>query len=131
MNEIICETLEEFSAIPYKNGKYILNECQEIYYYLNNLLHREDGPAVESNYTSSKEWYIHGKLHRIDGPAIVRIDYIEDAINGKYSCAEIITNSWYYNGVHIPCRSQNEFEKLIEVAQKYFLILKKNFINEK
>ena len=33
------------------------------------VLHRENGPAVESVY-GHKEWLQNGKLHRIDGPAI-------------------------------------------------------------
>ena len=33
------------------------------FYYVNNKLHREDGPAIE--YTNGgKEWYINGKRHR-------------------------------------------------------------------
>ena len=43
------------------------------YYYLNNKLHREDGPAVE--YASgAKEWYKNGEIHREDGPAIELAD---------------------------------------------------------
>ncbi len=35
-----------------------------------NILHREDGPAVE--YISGlKEWHIRGLRHREDGPAVV------------------------------------------------------------
>jgi hypothetical protein len=38
------------------------------YYWNGQLLHREDGPAVE--YTNGgEEWYLHGKRHREDGPA--------------------------------------------------------------
>ena len=37
-------------------------------YYVNKVLHREDGPAVEW-YNGSKEWYKNAKLHREDGPA--------------------------------------------------------------
>jgi hypothetical protein len=33
-----------------------------------DLLHREDGPAVEHAY-GSKSWYKEGKLHREGGPA--------------------------------------------------------------
>lgn len=33
-----------------------------------NVLHREDGPAVEWE-NGDKEWWINGKLHREDGPA--------------------------------------------------------------
>ena len=39
------------------------------YYYINNLLHREDGPAVEF-IDGSKFWYVNNRLHREDGPAI-------------------------------------------------------------
>ena len=39
-------------------------------YYVNNSLHREDGPAVEW-FNGSKEWYKDGKHHREDGPAEV------------------------------------------------------------
>ena len=38
-------------------------------YYVNNVLHREDGPAKEF-VSGSKFWYKHGKFHREDGPAI-------------------------------------------------------------
>lgn len=38
-------------------------------YYQEDLLHREDGPAIEGpNY---KAWYKNGLQHRIDGPAII------------------------------------------------------------
>jgi hypothetical protein len=38
-------------------------------WYLNNQLHREDGPAVE--YASGdKSWFLNGTLHREDGPAV-------------------------------------------------------------
>ena len=51
----------------------------EIYYYLNNKLHRIDGPAIE--YISGfKYWYQNGELHRVDGPAY------------EYFCG----NKWYY-----------------------------------
>jgi hypothetical protein len=38
-------------------------------WYLNDKLHREDGPAIEYS-DGSKSWYLNGKLHREDGPAI-------------------------------------------------------------
>jgi len=38
-------------------------------WYLNDKLHREDGPAIE-NPDGEKQWYLHGNLHREDGPAI-------------------------------------------------------------
>jgi len=50
-----------------KNGL-IINERETSYYYLNDKLHREDGPAIERR-NGDKEWWIHGKCHREDGPA--------------------------------------------------------------
>ena len=40
---------------------------------INGKLHREDGPAVESN-GGYRAWYINGKRHREDGPAVERAD---------------------------------------------------------
>jgi hypothetical protein len=51
-------------------------------WYLNDKLHREDGPAVEWA-NGTKRWYLKGKLHREDGPAI------------EYACG---SKSWYLNG---------------------------------
>ena len=38
------------------------------FYYLNKLLHREYGPAVEYD-NGEKHWYKNGKRHRENGPA--------------------------------------------------------------
>ena len=38
-------------------------------WYLNDKLHRVDGPAIE-NPNGEKLWYLHGNLHREDGPAV-------------------------------------------------------------
>jgi len=50
-----------------KNGKY--KELFGIYYYKNDILHREDGPAIIYK-SNTKSWYINGKKHRIGAPAI-------------------------------------------------------------
>ena len=39
------------------------------YWYLNDKLHREDGPAVEWD-DGDKWWYLNDERHREDGPAI-------------------------------------------------------------
>lgn len=49
---------------------------------LNNLWHREDGPAILYD-NGHEEWYIHGRLHRAGGPAITFKD-------GSYE--------WHLNG---------------------------------
>ncbi|TAL33987.1 MAG: hypothetical protein EPN97_08785 [Alphaproteobacteria bacterium] len=43
------------------------------YWYSNDLLHREHGPAVEWP-DGSREWWLYGALHRDGGPAIERAD---------------------------------------------------------
>lgn len=63
-----------------KNGLLVKSDRKE--YYKNNLLHREDGPAVEYN-NGDKAWFINGILHRKDGPAM-------EYVNIK---------SWYLNGL--------------------------------
>jgi hypothetical protein len=38
-------------------------------WWLDGLLHREDGPAMEDA-DGYKSWYLNGECHREDGPAI-------------------------------------------------------------
>jgi hypothetical protein len=39
------------------------------HWYLNDKLHRKDGPAIDYS-TGYKSWYLNGKRHREDGPAV-------------------------------------------------------------
>jgi len=54
---------------------YEIDEYGTIRWYKKNtdILHREEGPAVEWN-DGTKCWYQNGELHRKDGPAIECID---------------------------------------------------------
>ena len=67
-----------------KNGL-IIDENGYKYWYLNDKIHRTDGPAVE-NSIGDKRWYLNGVKHRTDGPAI-------EYYNG--------TKYWYINGVEL------------------------------
>lgn len=78
-------------AIIYDNGT--------IKWYQNGKRHREDGPAFEY-YNGMKYWYYNDQLHRLDGPAVEFPNY---------------KKTWYYYGKEIPCSSQKEFEKLINL----------------
>jgi hypothetical protein len=49
-----------------KNGPHV-DEDDTIRWYLNDKLHREDGPAVE-HADGTKFWYRYNKLYREDGP---------------------------------------------------------------
>lgn len=78
------------------------------YWYLNDRLHREDGPAVE-NANGSKYWYLNGDLHRTDGPAVEYADGSKEwYLNGKRHrtdgpAVEWSDGSkyWYLNGVEL------------------------------
>ena len=53
-------------------------------YFLNDKLHRTDGPAIEYN-DGYRAWYIYDKRHRLDGPAFECPDgYKEYWIHDKY-----------------------------------------------
>ena len=71
-----------------------------------DILHREDGPAME--YTNGhKAWYKEGKLHREDGPAVEYIDgakswFINDKRHREDGPAIIHadgTKAWYKEGM--------------------------------
>jgi hypothetical protein len=60
-------------------------KSKDVFYYIKDtdLLHREDGPAVERA-SGHKEWWIRGKLHREDGPALIdRFGKKEWWVNGE------------------------------------------------
>ena len=77
-------------------------------WYLNNKLHREDGPALE--YADGyKAWFLNGKYHREDGPAIEYADGTTKwCLNGKYHrvdgpAIEYINGNkyWFLNGEEV------------------------------
>jgi hypothetical protein len=70
---------QEFDVM--KNGYYKDNYGE--FWYLNNELHREDGPAV-IYVDGTQVWHLNGKMHREDGPAIIYADGAQEwFINGK------------------------------------------------
>jgi hypothetical protein len=61
-------------------------------WYLNDKLHREDGPACEWA-NGTKYWFLNDKLHREDGPAIEYADGSKEwYINGKKLSEEEFNN---------------------------------------
>jgi hypothetical protein len=61
---------------PAENGVYIHADGTRRWY-LDGLLHREDGPAVLYP-DGGREWWRFGQLHRDRGPAIERADGSEE-----------------------------------------------------
>ena len=67
-----------------KNGL-IIDEEGNKEYFKNDILHREDGPAIECK-NGNVYYYKNGKRHRTDGPAIIWYNPYEEG--------------WYLDGVH-------------------------------
>jgi hypothetical protein len=68
-----------------KNGYYKDEVVGTQEWYLNDKLHREDGPAVIWA-SGTQYWFLNGKRHREDGPAIIWADG---------------TQSWYLHDTYI------------------------------
>ena len=78
-----------------KNVK--VDKYGDTYYYKYRemqILHREDGPAIEY-FSGSKSWWIDGKRHRLDGPAVERVDGYKE---------------WWIEGTQI---SEEEFKRRV------------------
>lgn len=65
---------------------FCVNRVGNKYWYLNDKLHRENGPAIEY-VVGSYYWYLNGKVHRENGPAIELVNYVSGT---KHRC-------WYLN----------------------------------
>jgi len=76
-------------------------------WYLNDKLHREDGPAIEYA-NGSKEWILNHKLHREDGPAL-------EYANG--------TKEWYLDNVEYTEKEYwKELYKLGKITQEELVL---------
>ena len=81
-----------------EDGPAIENADGTKYWYLNNKLHREDEPAVEWS-NGTRMWYQNGKRHREDGPAIERADG---------------TKEWWIDGLEL---TEEEFNARTKVQE--------------
>ena len=81
------------------------NDCS---YYIEDKLHNEYGPALISEY--GKKWYLNGLLHRIDGPAVEwvsgTIEWYQHGARHRLDGPAYISNTttvWYkHNKLHNP-----------------------------
>ena len=105
-----------------ENYNRVVKDKYGTYYFLNNELHRIDGPAVIFK-DGTKNWYQNGLCHRIDGPAIEwnsgRKEWYQNGLLHRVDGpAREFTNGdkyWYYEGKFIDCKSQEEFERYIKL----------------
>jgi len=69
----MIKTFEAYNKLEIKKTYHENGQLKSKFYYLNNNLHREDGPAVqywyENGQLKSKHYYLNNNLHREDGPA--------------------------------------------------------------
>ena len=69
-------------------------------WFINEKLHREDGPAVEWT-NGSKEWWLNGKLHREDGPAVEWANGDKEwYLNNKEANPETIVDLWLAKNIY-------------------------------
>jgi hypothetical protein len=71
-------------VLTFANGTFsgYVNRETDLFWYKDSVLHREDGPAIESS-DGTKIWWQNGERHRVNGPAVELSD-------GTYK--------WYQNG---------------------------------
>jgi hypothetical protein len=65
-----------------------------------NVIKLPNGGESREYSSGNKYWYLNGRRHREDGPAV---EYI-------YGNKE-----WWVNAEHIPCTTQEEFERLMRL----------------
>ena len=82
-------------------SKFYIDKDKTKRWYLNNKLHRDDGPAVEWS-NGDKAWWVNGYRHRNDGPALMYLS------GSKY---------WYLNGKQYS--SKEEWIKALTPEQLY------------
>ena len=104
------------------NGK--INRNNDIFYYKDNQLHREDGPAVEYS-TGEKEWWINGLQHRIGGPAKEMLNHQEWYMDGllyREDGPALIGpgfEEWYFKG---KCHRENNLPAKIHLTLKQWYV---------
>lgn len=72
-----------------KNGKYIDSDGTEKWY-KDDVLHREEGPAVIGDNGTSLIWFQNGQMHRDNGPAME----LSRELNGVTTKGQ----KWFLNG---------------------------------
>ena len=92
-----------------KNGRHE-DEAGTIKWYQCDILHREEGPAVEY-LDGSKEWWLSGKLNRVEWSNGAKFWYKDDEFHREDGPAIVYSNNekeWYLNDVKLTEAEFNE-----------------------
>mgnify|MGYP000202123933 CR=1 FL=1 len=110
-------TTQELSGVflvetPTKNNYYReKNGVWEVCWFLNGILHREDGPARISSYGCW--WYKQHRLDRLNGPAHCYVDAITGEYNEYYWLNNTkISETEYWNNPEV---IKHKLKKIIEL----------------
>lgn len=87
----------EMSIIHRNDGPAIEYSSGSKEWWVDGVMHREDGPAAILVSKPRKEWWINGKLHREDGPAI---EYGSNSYGYPEHCAYYIDGERYTDKEH-------------------------------
>lgn len=98
-----------------KNGKH--EDSGFIFWYVNGLLHREDGPAAVGLDVDC--WYINGMRHREDGPAV------EYEIGSEYD------NEWWINGIQFTEQEFIQWKEKKKLNEKLHFTLEERPVHKK
>jgi hypothetical protein len=83
----------------------IIDENGHKEWYLNDKIHREDGPAVEYA-NGDKYWWLNDQRHRVDGPALEWTDG---------------TKMWYLNNKLVYSKYNNFLHKYHNLSNPFKL----------
>lgn len=99
-----------------RNGRY--DFTLGTYWYKDNVLHREGGPAVEYK-NGGWTWYHRGKVHRLDGPAV---HYTAEEVARSKTVLRLASNTHYVNECVVPDAELHLFdseEGRLQLVLKY------------
>ena len=82
-----------------ENAPAVIYKDGDTEYWFEGKLHRDGGEAVNYKWCELQEWYWHSEYHREDGPAIIYNHGVK----------------WYYHGKKIDCSNKEEYARIVNL----------------